>query len=304
MSSRRSDRPLTQFAMQDFLSRTKPPPDGSEQMGERRLAQPGQPGKRTLTRNPETHRKIMRGPVKDLVLGEASQSGGALGDTFIIRRESPWETFKKIYECELAGRFDVAIPHVRPERLVAIRTIRAENIDRMLHLYQRIQHPNILCPQECFLHEGSAFALHDDIPISLDHIIACEAYLDEVELATILVQILDGLLYLTDQRIEHRRLSSSNVLVTGRGEVKIAGLHECVELQADHTPRYSKPLEVITMELMQKYEKEDNRIGVDDVERWPCDSYAIGFLSSIETEASVRELREKLVSLELSNKAY
>ena len=46
------------------------------------------------------------------------------------------------------------------------------------------------------------------------------------------------------------------------------------------------------MELMQKYEKEDNKTGVDDVERWPCDSYATGFLSSIASEVSIIKLRE------------
>jgi hypothetical protein len=46
------------------------------------------------------------------------------------------------------------------------------------------------------------------------------------------------------------------------------------------------------MELMQKYEKEDNKTGVDDIERWPCDSYATRFLSSIESEVSIKKLRE------------
>lgn len=72
----------------------------------------------------------------------------------------------------------------------------------------------------------------------------------------------------------------------------IARLEDCVELQADRMPQYFKQLEVITMELMQKYAKEDNKIGVDDVERWPCDSHAIGFLSSIESEASLQKLRQ------------
>jgi hypothetical protein len=173
------------------------------------------------------------------------------------------------------------------------RTIRGNAVDQTLRLFKRIRHPNILSPQECFLYEDSVFILHDDIPVSLDHIVACEAYLDEVELAAILSQILDGLLYLANRRIEHPCLSSSNILVTGRGQVKtgtqnslplravinpnwIAALEQCVELQADRMPRYCKPLERITMELMQKYEKEDNKTGVDDVERWPCDSHATG----------------------------
>lgn len=65
-----------------------------------------------------------------------------------------------------------------------------------------------------------------------------------------------------------------------------------MELQAAQTPQYCKPLEVITMELMQKYGKEDNKTGVDDIERWPCDSRATSFLSSIAAEMSLTKLRE------------
>ena len=46
------------------------------------------------------------------------------------------------------------------------------------------------------------------------------------------------------------------------------------------------------MELMQKYDKEDNKTGVDNIKRWPCDSYAIGFLSSTASEISIERLRE------------
>lgn len=46
------------------------------------------------------------------------------------------------------------------------------------------------------------------------------------------------------------------------------------------------------MELMQKYGKGDNRTGVDDIDRWRCDSNATGFLSSTTSEVSIQRLRE------------
>lgn len=57
-----------------------------------------------------------------------------------------------------------------------------------------------------------------------------------------------------------------------------------MNIREDQAPQYCKPLEVIITELMQKYEKEDNKIGVDDIERWPCDSYATEFLSPFASE--------------------
>lgn len=69
-------------------------------------------------------------------------------------------------------------------------------------------------------------------------------------------------------------------------------LEECVGFSEDQVPQYHQPLKGITMELMQKYEKEDDKTGVDDIERWPCDSLATRFLSSIELEIPIKTLRE------------
>lgn len=52
-----------------------------------------------------------------------------------------------------------------------------------------------------------------------------------------------------------------------------------------------KALATITMELMQKYVKDDGVIGVDDVERWPVDSDAVGFLSATTSAGSIEELK-------------
>lgn len=40
-----------------------------------------------------------------------------------------------------------------------------------------------------------------------------------------------------------------------------------------------RSLSKITMELMQGYCKENGRVGVDDLVRWPADSRAVDFLS-------------------------
>ncbi|EEH35722.2 hypothetical protein PAAG_00045 [Paracoccidioides lutzii Pb01] len=167
--------------------------------------------------------------------------------------------------------------------MIAIRTIQARDVKEMLHLLQHIQHHNILSSQNCFVYDGSIFTLHENIAISLSHIVGCEAYPDE---------ILNGLLYLTDWRLEHSRLSSSDILVTEEGEVKVdtynSGFKEWVDLPATQTPQNSKPLGAITMQLMQKYEKEHDIAGVDDgrVTR------ATEFLSSIASNIPLKTWRK------------
>ncbi|EER43196.1 conserved hypothetical protein [Histoplasma capsulatum H143] len=272
----------------EHCEQTEPPSVEYGKAGSQDPAQPSWPKKRAPTPEPATYRKRMRGAVKDLVLGEASKSEKSLHDTFVVRHESPWETFSKVYACELAGPFNVALRRVRPSRLVAIRTFQGLDGERALQRFKELHHPNILSSRECFLHDGSVFILHDELSISLDHLVACEAYPNEIEVAAALAQILDGLIYLTNQWVEHPCLSSPNILVARAGEVKIAGLEECLQLPAGSVPQYSKPLGV-----MQKYEKEDGKIGVDDIERWGCDSNAIGFLSSIGSRSSLGTLRKR-----------
>ena len=45
------------------------------------------------------------------------------------------------------------------------------------------------------------------------------------------------------------------------------------------------------MHLMQKYDKEDGAIGVDDLARWPMGSVAVDFLSTSGAAASMEVLR-------------
>jgi hypothetical protein len=52
------------------------------------------------------------------------------------------------------------------------------------------------------------------------------------------------------------------------------------------------------MRLMQKYEKNDGLLGIDNMDRWPLDSLSVGFLTAVESVHSVKALEQ--VSLFLS----
>lgn len=73
----------------------------------------------------------------------------------------------------------------------------------------------------------------------------------------------------------------------------VGGLELCVE----HMPNQSQSLSIkavatITMVLMQKYEKVDGVVGVDDLDRWPIDSDAFGFLSATSSTGSIEVLEQ------------
>lgn len=117
-------------------------------------------------------------------------------EIFIVRHESLWETYMKIYKCELIESFDVTLSRVYSKRLVVITKIKRENVDWMFHFFKNIRHSNILCSQECFLYEELIFVFHDVISIFLNHIVVCEVFLNEIKLATILIQISSRRLFL------------------------------------------------------------------------------------------------------------
>ena len=49
-------------------------------------------------------------------------------------------------------------------------------------------------------------------------------------------------------------------------------------------------LNIVTMKLMQKYIKNEGIIDVNDTNRWPIDSHAVGFLFVIISAISISEL--------------
>jgi hypothetical protein len=57
------------------------------------------------------------------------------------------------------------------------------------------------------------------------------------------------------------------------------------------------------MRLMQKYDKDQGVVGVNDLERWPIDSAAVGFLSATETAGSIKSLSNVSLSIKVSYSA-
>jgi RsiW-degrading membrane proteinase PrsW (M82 family) len=52
----------------------------------------------------------------------------------------------------------------------------------------------------------------------------------------------------------------------------------------------------IMMQLLQNYVKDDGKVGVDDLNRWPSDSIPVEFLSATITVGTVEELMKACAS--------
>lgn len=158
----------------------------------------------------------------------------------VERHESPWETFEKGYECDLAGTVAVCIP-LKGERAVrAIRQFSAMEADSVLQIVRSMNHDNVAAIQACYRTTDALYTLSEFDPLTLDHIVACKQYPKPNQLASLMsqvcssrwirgmeanhTQLLDGLAYLVAQGFRHTSLNCSSVLVGLKGELKIGKL--------------------------------------------------------------------------------
>ncbi|KAJ5346215.1 hypothetical protein N7452_004219 [Penicillium brevicompactum] len=241
---------------------------------------------------PSEHiRKGVSGGPKRFVLPQVCEEGTSHG--LIVREESPWDTYRRTLRCNLAGEVFIAARRSRPSEIIAIR--KYTDVAKMRRLYDMLDHDNVLTARECFVNDGCMYALVNDLQLTLEQLVGCRSlYPTEVELASMVWQILDGLCYLNEIGLEHQSLTCRNILLGLDGVIKIASLEMCVERPPGQTQSiYIKTLASITMEIMQKYVKDDGMVGVDDVDRWPVDSDAFGFLSALSTAKSIESLKEQ-----------
>lgn len=207
--------------------------------------QPGsRPIKRAATPSPsEPSGKVIRGSAKNLALQGAGRLENTIGSDGFVRDESPWDTFKLYYECDLAGNVAVCVRSSDCRAARAIRRYPSVDADRILRILRSISHKNVVSTWECFRTSDSLYTLGKFDPLTLDHVVACKAFPNQVELAAIMSQVrcsiilanghqvanrfqfLDGLSYLAAQNFHHPLLDCSSILMSLEGEVKIGKLN-------------------------------------------------------------------------------
>ncbi|KAJ5443129.1 hypothetical protein N7445_004242 [Penicillium cf. griseofulvum] len=237
---------------------------------------------------PEPGGKVIRGSPRAMAL----QANSRTGSDFNLRNESPWDTYKKHYECDLAGTVIVCVRASDGRAAQAIRQFSSMDCDKILKVLRSTNHKNVASVWECFCTSDSLYTLSEFDPLSLDHIVACKAFPDQQQLAAIMSQFLEGLAHLVTQGFRHTALDCSSVLVNLSGEIKIARVDCCIPRQTSRVQSSDlAPVSRIMMELMQKYAKDDGAVGIDDLERWSACPAAIEFLSAITSASSFEELK-------------
>lgn len=164
----------------DLKSKRSPPPSGrlAKRPGAKRAGAP-------LLADPG--RKIIRGTKRPLALRETN--GSENNADLVIREESPWDTFEKCYECDLAGTVAVCVRRSGRRAVWAIRQYPCSDADRILEILRTTRHRNVDAVCECFRTSDALYSLSKFHPLTLDHIVACKAFPDQHQLAAIMSQV-------------------------------------------------------------------------------------------------------------------
>ncbi|KAH8760756.1 kinase-like domain-containing protein [Hyaloscypha finlandica] len=221
---------------------------------------------------------------------EAANSGIRPHELVRMKHESPWICFQKDFELKLDVFSTIAIRKDFTRDLVIIKSFSGSDAPKKVHMLQRIRHNNFIAFLDYFMHKQTHYIVLEYIGISLAHFAKSSKYPTEIHLAAILGQILNGLAYLASKGLEHGSLSTSNILISSGGDVKITAQECCREVGSSRKLPDVRAVGYIAMELMQKYVKDDGAIGVENLDRWPSDSNAVDFLSRTTSASSVDEL--------------
>lgn len=181
------DRPVTQiFADSLHVKRPVPParaPKGSRGPIKHKLTEVVKEGAKQ-----ETPKNALLNHAEDL--NQSSHRSESLAaQSPVILKASPWSALKDLFTCDLAGPVSVAVHSKDPSEVIAVRAFSKEKADTWLRVLQQTQHPNVISAREIFKDHEMTYFIVDDLPLTLEHLIACDVFPTELQLASILVQV-------------------------------------------------------------------------------------------------------------------
>ncbi|KAL5333504.1 hypothetical protein BJX70DRAFT_392129 [Aspergillus crustosus] len=201
--------------------------------------------------------KIICGQPRALALLKISESGNSLD-------------LVKFYKCDLAGTVTICV------RRSSCYT------DRILEILRCACYKNIVLVLECFRTSDALYTIGKHYPLTLDYLIACKAFPDQKQLATII-----------SQNLQCMSLGCSSTLMNLDREVKIAyincySIRPLAKVQASNLA----PVGRVIMELMQKYVKDNRAVGINNLDYWQTCSAVVEFLSVIISASLLEELKK------------
>ncbi len=105
----------------------------------------------------------------ELHLSKAVEAGVRAYEYVETKSESPWKSFRKVFELKMSDFVTVATRNAFPCEIVVVKTFETRN---RLDMLQQIRHENFATFLEAFELQEFLYAVLQHITISLNHIVA------------------------------------------------------------------------------------------------------------------------------------
>jgi hypothetical protein len=129
------------------------------------------------------------GSVQPLAVVTAADGDSSRESILTVLNKSPWGRYKKVYNDDLAGPASIVVERSHPSELRIIQTHKAEEQETVLQGFRGLAYRNIISIEQCLRHHDTIYVLHEYLPLSLESLIACPAFLNEIQLVSILGQV-------------------------------------------------------------------------------------------------------------------
>ncbi|KAA8893025.1 kinase-like domain-containing protein [Sphaerosporella brunnea] len=145
-----------------------------------------------------------------------------------VKQGNPWVEYQSFMVTRLGGETTLAFkkPHGKVVAIQELDNTRGLDIAALLRALTHID-ANIVRIFEGYVFKGSTFIIQECMDARLSEVIACPSKLEEHHIATVCVEILCGIQFLRSCGLFHAELTSSNILLSMEGKVKIGNLAQC-----------------------------------------------------------------------------
>ena len=128
-------------------------------------------------------RKILKGHLKPLKLPTIIELGG-LG--LNIQNYDLQDIYKVIFIYDLTSQVTISENRHQGSKVVAIQTAIKANGEDLLEKYSYLYYTNIILASKCFKNNRLFHFIVNDLPVTLEHLVASDTYPNKIQLASIL----------------------------------------------------------------------------------------------------------------------
>lgn len=134
-------------------------------------------------------KRTINGPPKALHLPQLCKLDEA-SSVLLIRQQSPWNKYKPVLKCDIAGKVIIATQRSNPSRVQAVREYPKSGAEKLIQRFNCLRHANILSSRDCYIDSNHLYAFVDDFPLTLGNLVSAPGiYPTEVEMAAIMSQV-------------------------------------------------------------------------------------------------------------------